>query len=61
MNAFTQIFTTDIREFVGSDRVARWHIFKPKSRFGLILKGLAKENVGVFYGHFVYITYVHLV
>jgi hypothetical protein len=35
--------------------VARWHIFK-KSQLTLILEGLSMEDVGKFYGHFVYFT-----
>jgi hypothetical protein len=30
-------------------RVARWFVFKPKSKFGLILEGLAMEEDGIFY------------
>jgi hypothetical protein len=39
--------------------VVRWylHIFSnQKSQFGKILEGLATEDVGIFYGHFVYFT-----
>jgi hypothetical protein len=41
---------------IGRGRVARWHIFEPKkSRFGLILEGFAMEDVGILYGHLVYL------
>jgi hypothetical protein len=30
---------------------------KQKSQFGQICEGLAMEDVGIFYGHFVYFTY----
>jgi hypothetical protein len=41
-------------------RVARWHIFKrkiqnPKSKIQN-LEGLAREYIGIFYGHLVYFT-----
>jgi hypothetical protein len=43
-------------------RVARWFVFKPKSKFGQILQGLAKEDDGIFYGQLVHFTvYCYLV
>jgi hypothetical protein len=36
--------------------VARWYIFKAKSQFGSILKGLKMENVGILYGCLDYFT-----
>jgi hypothetical protein len=34
------------------NRVARWHIFKPKNaNLGKILEGLAMQDFGIFYGH----------
>jgi hypothetical protein len=30
--------------------------FNQNSQFGSILEGLAREDVGIFYGHFVYFT-----
>jgi hypothetical protein len=38
-------------------RVARWHIFKPKIPIWVNFEGLAMENVGILYGHLVYILY----
>jgi hypothetical protein len=38
-------------------RVARWYFFQTKdSRFGEIFEGIAMDDVGKFYGHFVYFT-----
>jgi hypothetical protein len=31
-----------------SCRVARWHVFVPKSNFGLFIEGLGIENLGIF-------------
>jgi hypothetical protein len=31
------------------NRVARWYVVKPKIQFGEIRKGLAMEDVGIFY------------
>jgi hypothetical protein len=38
---------------VAVNRVARWYIFKPNKKywFGLILVGLAMEDVGILYSH----------
>jgi hypothetical protein len=35
-------------------RVARWYIFKQKSKFWEILEGIAMEEVGIFYVHLLY-------
>jgi hypothetical protein len=41
----------------GGTRVARWYIFSnQKPKFGKILEGLAKEDVGIFCVHLVYFT-----
>jgi hypothetical protein len=39
-----------------STRVARWYIFKQKSKLGLFLEGLGMEDVGIVYEHLVYFT-----
>jgi hypothetical protein len=36
------------RKWAIESRVARWHIFKPKSQFGQIFKGLIMEDAGIF-------------
>jgi hypothetical protein len=49
---------SDIKFLRPPNRVARWHILKPKISIWVNFGGLAIGDVGIFYDHLVYFTAV---